>query len=371
MEKEKKTRFILIALIVLLTTGIITFLLLKVMNKEPDVPEGPNAGPSTPNIPEEPKYIESVNQGIVENDLIDYKHKYIYTYDEYIDFIEKYNLETKISKESYEQNAYLVLVIKIDECSEGIEGIVSADFVDNKMKVIVGVERTCGVCAAVNQILLLPKNKEDISPNQVVDYEIEYDYQYVNEAECEVDIDKKPIIYLYPEEVMEVSVKLKYPGNLTTTYPKYKNGWNVLAHPNGELIDLETNRSFYGLYWEGFNTVSGGIQEEGFVVKGEDSARFLEEKLALLGLNEREANEFIIYWLPILEANVYNYIRFETMAEINENMPLEINPKPDTIIRVLMEFKGLDKPIYVKEQKLTSPNRYGFTVVEWGGTELN
>ena len=62
---------------------------------------------------------------------------------------------------------------------------------------------------------------------------------------------------------------------------------------------------------------------------------------------------------------------FETMDEINENMPLEINPKPDTIIRVLMEFKGLDKPIYVKEQKLTSPNRYGFTVVEWGGTELN
>ena len=59
------------------------------------------------------------------------------------------------------------------------------------------------------------------------------------------------------------------------------------------------------------------------------------------------------------------------MDEINKNMPLEINPKPDTIIRVLMEFKGLDKRIYVKEQKLTSPNRYGFTVVEWGGTELN
>ena len=35
---------------------------------------------------------------------------------------------------------------------------------------------------------------------------------------------------------------------------------------------------------------------EGFVVKGEDSAAFLEEKLEILGLNYKEAEEFIIYW---------------------------------------------------------------------------
>ena len=239
------------------------------------------------------------------------------------------------------------------------------------MKFVVGVERKCGVFAPANQILLLPKNKEDISLEQNIDYEIEYDYKYINETVCDPNIDYKPIIYLYPEDEIEVSVKLKYPEKLTTTYPKYKNGWTVLVYPNGQLIDLETNRSLYGLYWEGLNIVSKGIKDEGFVVKGEDSASFLEGKLEILGLTERESKEFIIYWLPILESNEYNYIRFETMDEINENMTLEINPKPDTVIRVLMEFKGLDKPIYVKEQKLASPNRYGFTVVEWGGTKLN
>ena len=62
--------------------------------------------------------------------------------------------------------------------------------------------------------------------------------------------------------------------------------------------------------------------------------------------------------------------RFATEEEINENMPLEINPKPDTIIRILMTYKGLDEPIDVEEQKLITPERNGFVVVEWGGTEI-
>ena len=33
--------------------------------------------------------------------------------------------------------------------------------------------------------------------------------------------DMKPVIYLYPEETMDVSVSLDYDGVLTTTYPAY------------------------------------------------------------------------------------------------------------------------------------------------------
>ena len=52
-------------------------------------------------------------------------------------------------------------------------------------------------------------------------------------------------------------------------------------------------------------------------------------------------------------------------------MPLEISPNPDTIIRVHMDFKGLDEQIEVKEQKLVTQERHGFTVVEWGGSIIN
>lgn len=180
----------------------------------------------------------------------------------------------------------------------------------------------------------------------------------------------KPIIYLYPTEDTKVSVKLMKDDNLTCSYPKYKEEWKVLAQSNGNLIDLDTNRQLYSLYYESKSDIEFKVEKEGFVVKGEDIISFLEEKLAILGLTEKETEEFIIYWLPKLEANKYNYIRFATVSEINENMPLEINPNPDTIIRVLMTFKGLENPINVQEQQLETQTRTGFVAVEWGGTEI-
>ena len=151
--------------------------------------------------------------------------------------------------------------------------------------------------------------------------------------------------------------------------PKYKDEWSVIANPDGSLKDIKTGKNLYSLYWEGIGTANINMQE-GFIVEGKDSAEFLEEKLAILGLTEREAEEFIIYWLPKLESNKYNYIRFESMEEINEYMPLEFSVKPDTLIRVLMQFKGLDEPIQVEEQKLETTERNGFVAVEWGGSEI-
>ena len=92
---------------------------------------------------------------------------------------------------------------------------------------------------------------------------------------------KKPIIYLYPEEETDVSVVAKYPEKFTHTYPKYVDGWNVLAKPDGTLYDKKTGRELYALYWEGIDDHESDMTE-GFCVKGEDTIEFLEKKLALL-----------------------------------------------------------------------------------------
>ena len=214
------------------------------------------------------------------------------------------------------------------------------------------------------------------------------DFRVINEYGNEVFdfenavnlIDYKPIIYIYPEQETNVHIKLGKPENLTCTYPKYEDGWEVTASPNGDLVDITTGRKLYALYWEGQNTKIYNYDElssdegkdlEGFVVKGENTAEFLEEKLEILGLNEREAEEFIVYWLPQMENNKYNYIRFETKEEIEEEMPLDVEPKPETVIRILMDWKALDKEIEVKEQKLEKAERKGYTVVEWGGSILD
>ena len=180
----------------------------------------------------------------------------------------------------------------------------------------------------------------------------------------------KPIIYLYPTETTNVSVKLDNPDLITTSYPKYQNGWNVIAEPNGNLTEIETGKKLYALYWEGKNVKPASNFNSGWCVKGEDVANFLEEKLNLLGLNDREAEEFIIYWLPKLESNTYNLIRFKAKEEIDTYMPLTITPQPDSIIRVVMEFKGVKQYKELKPQEITTPERNGFVVVEWGGTEL-
>lgn len=212
------------------------------------------------------------------------------------------------------------------------------------------------------------KEKESLEKNEadIKNYEVEIEDEIIDPG----FICYKPIVYLYPTEETEVSVKLMNKDKITVSYPKYEEEWKVRAMPNGKLTDLTTNKELYSLYYEAENAIAFEVENNGFVIKGENTIEFLEEKLATLGLTEREAEEFIIYWLPILENNEYNYIRFATEEEINENIPLVINPKPDTTIRVLMIYKGLDEPIEVEEQKLVTPERQGFVAVEWGGTEI-
>ena len=154
------------------------------------------------------------------------------------------------------------------------------------------------------------------------------------------DTTAKPVLYLYPEEETTVHVQLDYTGQLTTTYPAYEDGWTVTAHPDGTLTDPTTGREYYCLFWEGISPVEYDFSE-GFVVPGEDTAAFLEEALATLGLTDQEANEFLIYWLPKMEGNPYNLIAFQDEV-YTENAVLTISPTPRT----------------------------GFTVVEWGGTEV-
>ncbi|WP_297214527.1 hypothetical protein, partial [uncultured Flavonifractor sp.] len=126
----------------------------------------------------------------------------------------------------------------------------------------------------------------------------------------------KPVIYLYPEEETRVNVKLDYDGTLTSTYPLYGDGWTVDAAPDGTLTDPATGRQYYCLFWEGVADTAYDFST-GFCVTGADTAAFLEGALADLGLTEKEANEFIIYWLPRMEGNAWNLISFQQEAHID------------------------------------------------------
>lgn len=177
---------------------------------------------------------------------------------------------------------------------------------------------------------------------------------------------EKPVIYLYPERTSEITVRLDYAGELTCTYPQYDDGWTVTAEPDGTLYS--DGREYSYLFWEGSADIEYDFSR-GFCVKGEDTLGFLLEVLPAIGLTPREYNDFIVYWLPRMQDNAYNLISFQSEA-YTDAAALEIEPQPDSLLRVFMAYKPLNAPVEIEPQTFEAFERIGFTVVEWGGTEI-
>ena len=178
---------------------------------------------------------------------------------------------------------------------------------------------------------------------------------------------KKPVIYLYPEQATELTLSLKINGELTFSYPKYENGWTCTAMPNG---DIKIGQKTYPyLFWEGLSAeIDSKIQQTGFVVASENIVSFLEEKLAHIGLNDKEMTDFITFWAPRLEQNAYSYLHFATGEAYSKNVAsLVINITPTTEIRLFMYHSPVGPDFKVESQELPTFERKGFTLVEWGG----
>lgn len=238
---------------------------------------------------------------------------------------------------------------------------------DKKAGIYVVVEDPSVTCDNLSE-----KMKENAGCNSEYDTELGYEYYYIPKTG---EIGKiatyiggyaKPVLYLYPKnDNTKVSVSFAKPNLLTTTYPKYRNSWVVTANKNGDLYD-ENEKYYYGLYWEESGS-SKVTFNEGFYVTKDNAIDFLEEKLSIIGLNDKERNEFIMYWLPILEKNEKSLVYFELTDSREKYNKLYINPKPDSMLRMAIHIKKINKKINIKEQKLPTFERKGFTVIEWGG----
>lgn len=353
---------VLVVMVVLVVCCIILAETIKNLHKD------------TPLPPDEPEQASFIEEGehitrLFYGDEIVEDYRFVNSQED----INKFFISNEDVFEEYRTNLdgdididgnYLLVKTRSSYCGGGTRAVGISEINDGTATVIAEQNGSCGVCAPEYDFWLIPIEEYDIS-------DVDIRYATINNYECNPDVSYKPVIYLYPETDMDISVKLGAKEKLLVSYPAYSDGWNVLAHKDGTLKDTNTGRELYSLYYEAENTVANGLHKDGFVVEGADTAKFLEEKLATLGLNAHESEEFIIYWLPKMQDNAYNYIYFATNDEVAENMPLIVSPAPDTTIRINMEWKALDEPISVKLQKLPdTPERKGFTLVEWGGTIL-
>jgi hypothetical protein len=204
----------------------------------------------------------------------------------------------------------------------------------------------------------------------------------------------KPVIYLYPEKTTDVSIKFTNAMVFSVDIPKYDGGWKVSANPDGTLIDLqpektnceELNTKLPGseyakeacikntypyIYWAGYTTNLYPHTDEGWIVKKDEVESFLSKTLSEMGLNDREKNDFLEYWIPKLKAknSPYFKISFFQTKDMEKFVPMEVNPKPDTVFRVFLDWEPIDQipQVAPSPQLLEKLNRKGFTLVEWGG----
>jgi hypothetical protein len=178
----------------------------------------------------------------------------------------------------------------------------------------------------------------------------------------------EPLVYLYPKVKSDISLTLKN-TNVIRSDPHYNNTWNVTAYPNG-LLQSESGKPYEHLYWEGEAKEPENPALEVITSTGK-LHQTLEQILTTMGLNERERKDFENYWEPKLSFSSYYSLKFYDESEISKVVPLTVVPKPDTVIRVLFSYEGLENvpenQVDIIKGEYTLPQRTGFTVVEWGG----
>ncbi|PIY68969.1 hypothetical protein COY90_03135, partial [Candidatus Roizmanbacteria bacterium CG_4_10_14_0_8_um_filter_39_9] len=205
----------------------------------------------------------------------------------------------------------------------------------------------------------------------------------------------KPVVYLYPEKPTAVHLSFSSPVALNTNIPTYQNGWLVKASPEGTLTDLQPQytdcskidgtkfgseyavkacktNSYPYIYWTGKSVENSyPLVEGGWIVEKKNLLSFMQNKLSEMGLTDKESQDMTSYWVPKMgEKNApYYQIGFLQTKDMNAFIPMNINPQPDSVLRVFLDWKALSsKPTVVPvPQRLEKVSRNGFTYVEWGG----
>ena len=179
--------------------------------------------------------------------------------------------------------------------------------------------------------------------------------------EPEEIINRKPVIYLYPQKTSKIKVSLSINGEITVSEPEYNNGWDVVVEPGGNI-----EGSYDYLFYEArLNYLK--TPDEGWCVEYEHLELWMNTTLKELGLNEKESKDFKDFWLDFLPIANYYEIKLLSKEYLDLNIRLNIDPKPDTIIRVTFTFSPHQNAVDIDTPLINTPIRSGFTVVEWGG----
>ncbi len=174
---------------------------------------------------------------------------------------------------------------------------------------------------------------------------------------------RKPNIYIYPDSLISMSVKIIFPvgGSVIKSIPKYFDGWDITVDTTG----LINNRYSY-LFYECTNP-DVYQRNAGWIVSRDSLQTFFSDNLLKAGFNDREKVDFLEYWIPRLVEFPY-YIIYPQFPDILDKViQLNFSHKPDNILRLFYLIEGSKiSTIELEVPMIPDFNRKGFVVAEWG-----
>jgi hypothetical protein len=289
--------------------------------------------------------------------------------------INGYHITKRFISKSIKANKSLLIISyydgqmgKIMAKSEFIYNSKKIDFTNTKSEVhsLTLASGKYKIIFGANGFIPVGGDSIELKSREQIEIQVNLDSE-IQPVECD-----KPVIYFYSEKDVNVKVELNLKGDLGFTYPKYQNAWYFTATPSG-LIKTNDNEYKY-LFWEGTTAIKkSALINKGFEMGTENLLSFFESTLTSMGLSSTEQQDFITYWVPRMSKNKYVKFRFMFTSEFNVYAPLHIYPKPDVLFRLFMIWepvKEINTNSNLIPQKLESFQRQGFTVVEWGGSEI-
>lgn len=230
----------------------------------------------------------------------------------------------------------------------------------------------------IDELIIGSRNSIQVSPTPTLTTQMPSIYPLPTTQEILDPIDfpvaAKPVIYLYPTTDQSVTVRLITNNNVYVTYPRavvrnHSYEWATFVKPSGEIV--YGGESFNYLFWESetYENAFSFDADKAYLVRKDDAETFLNETLTDIGLQKKERDEMIVYWLPYLKKNAFSLVYFAG-KEYSDMFMLQITPQPESLLRVFMVVKPVHSYMVTHPKPMPTFQRKGFTVVEWGGTYI-
>ena len=131
------------------------------------------------------------------------------------------------------------------------------------------------------------------------------------------------------------------------------------THPGG--------RTYPYLFWEAEQAGWTLDRARATLVGDGQATSFLERVCDAYALTDRECADLVTYWMPEMSRHPYVIVQLVDRGTWDARARLQIDPAPDTVVRLFMLLEPTDTPVATGDPALPRHERHGFTAVEWGG----